>query len=465
MKPRRSLDLTTGPVLGKLLQFVLPILLSNLLQHFYNAADKIVVGQFAENGKLALAAVGAAGPACSMLVTLLSGLSLGSNIVCANLRGAQKKKELSQTMHTAVIMSVIVGGILCVLGLALSKPMLRLMATPESALDMSVLYMRIYFCGIPFLMAYNFGAGILRAHGDARRPMMILALSGIINVVLNLVFVIVFHMGAGGVALATAIAQAVSAFRVLWILFDPKDEYKLQFKALKLIKKQAVNIVRIGVPCCMNAVVFSISNVLVQSSVNQLGATVLAGNVAAGGITDLIYQVLIAFYSGCISFTGQCCGAKKYRRIDQMLLTSCLASVGMLTVINLFATFFPETVLRLFNDDPAVIAAGIPKLMIVGWGYLLYAISEIFLGTLRGMGKSNIPTLINVLCICGSRLIWIFGIYPMLEPGVMQLFVCYPISYVLSIIFLGGYLWHCRAEQNRMENALQEKAIAKLLQI
>lgn len=460
MKPRRSLDLTNGPVLSKLLQFVLPILLSNLLQHFYNAADKIVVGQFAENGKIALAAVGAAGPACSMLVTLLSGLSLGSNIVCANLRGARKNKELSETMHTAVLMSFAVGAILCVLGLLFSEPLLRLMATPESTLDMSVLYMRIYFCGIPFLMAYNFGAGILRAHGDARRPMSILALSGIVNVVLNLVFVIVFHMGAGGVALATAIAQAVSAFRVLWILFNPKDEYKLQFKALKVVKHHAANIIRMGVPCSMNALVFSISNVLIQKTVNDLGDTVLAGNVAAGGITDLVYQVLIAFYSGCISFTGQCCGAKKYRRIDKMLLASCTACIGILTVINLFATFFPELVLKLFNDDPEVIAAGIPKLMIVGWGYLLYAISEIFLGTLRGMGKSNIPTIINVLCICGSRLIWIFGIYPKFEPGVKQLYVCYPISYVLSIVFLGAYLLYCRKQLNKKDDEVVEKAIA-----
>ena len=459
MKPRRSLDLTTGPVLSKLMQFVLPILLSNLLQHCYNAADKIVVGQFAENGKLALAAVGAAGPACAMLVNLLSGLSLGSNITCSNLRGARKTKELSDTMHTAVLMSVAVGAILTTLGLVFSRPLLRMMSTPESVLDMSVVYMRIYFCGIPFTMAYNFGAGILRAHGDARRPMSILALSGIVNVLLNLLFVVVFDMSAAGVALATAIAQAVSAFRVLWILFDPKDEYKLRFKLLKIVKRYAINIIRMGVPCSMNALVFSISNVMIQSTVNELGDVVLAGNVAAGGITDLVYQVLIAFYSGCISFTGQCCGAKKYKRIDQMLLASCTTSVGILTVINLFVTFFPELMLKLFNDDPAVIAAGIPKLIIIGWGYILYAVSEIFLGTLRGMGKSNIPTIINVLCICGSRLVWIYGIYhPFMEPGVKQLYICYPISYVLSIVFLGLYLLHCRKQLDKQDLEAKAKA-------
>ncbi len=459
MKPRRSLDLTSGPVLTKLLQFVLPILLSNLLQHFYNAADKIVVGQFAENGKFALAAVGAASPACSMLVTLLSGLSLGSNITCSNLKGARKHKELRDTMHTSVLMSFAVGGILCLLGLMFSKPLLRAMSTPEEAIKMSTQYMRIYFCGVPFMMAYNFGAGILRAHGDARRPMTILALSGVVNVVLNLVFVIVFHMGAAGVALATAIAQMVSAIRVLWILFNPRDEYKLQFKTLRISKHHAQNIIRLGVPCSMNGLVFSLSNVLIQSSVNELGPTVLAGNVAAGGITDLIYQVLIAFYSGCISFTGQCMGAKKYRRIDQMLLASCASCIGILTLINLFATFWPELVLKLFNDDPEVIKAGIPKLMIIGWGYILYAASEIFLGTLRGMGKSNIPTIINVLCICGIRLVWIFGIYhPFLQPGVKQLYICYPLSYIFSITALGIYLIHCRRQLTKRGDEKLEPA-------
>lgn len=460
MKPRRSLDLTNGPVLGKLLQFVLPILLSNLLQHFYNAADKIVVGQFAENGKFALAAVGAASPACTMLVTLLSGISLGSNITCANLKGARKFKDLRNTMHTSVLISAAVGAILCVLGLLFSKPLLQSMSTPEGALEMSVTYMRIYFLGIPFLMIYNFGAGILRAHGDAKRPMAILALSGVINVGLNLLFVCVFHMSAGGVALATAVAQLVSAVRVIWILFDPKDEYKLSIKELKIHKHHANNIIRLGVPCSMNGLVFSVSNVMIQSTVNELGTNVLAGNVAADGITGLIYQVLIAFYSGAISFTGQCCGAKKYKRIDQMLVASIVSCLSILLVVNLFSTFFPEVVLKLFNDDPAVIKEGIPKLMIIGWGYMLYAVSEIFLGTLRGMGKSNIPTIINVMCICGFRLFWIFAIYhPFLNDGVQQLYMCYPISYVLSVVLLGGYLLHCRKElYKKQEQTSLQKA-------
>lgn len=445
MKPRRGLDLTSGPVLSKLLQFVFPILLSNLLQHFYNAADKIVVGQFAENGKFALAAVGAASPACSLLVNLLSGISLGSNIICSNLRGARKHKELRATMHTSVLLSLAVGGILCVLGLLFSTPLLRAMSTPEETLEMSTVYMQIYFCGIPFLMAYNFGAGILRAHGDAKRPMIILAVSGLVNVILNLVFVILFKMSAGGVALATAVSQVVAAVWVLWILFNPKDEYKLEIKALRISKHHATNIIRLGVPCSINGLVFSISNVLIQSSVNELGSTILAGNVAADGITGLLYQVLIAFYSGAISFTGQCMGAKKYRRIDKMLWASCLSCTGILVVVNLFSTIFPELVISMFNTDPEVIKAGIPKLMIIGWGYILYGMSEIFLGTLRGMGKSAIPTLINVLSICGVRLAWIYCIYkPFLSAGVQSLYLCYPVSYVFSITALGIYLVHCR---------------------
>ena len=459
MKSQRGLDLTNGPVLSKLMQFVFPILLSNLLQHFYNAADKIVVGQFAENGTFALAAVGAASPACSMLVTLLSGVSLGSTITCSNLRGARKYRELKDTMHTSVLISLAIGGILCVLGLLFSKPLLRAMSTPDEAIAMSTQYMQIYFLGVPFMMAYNFGSGILRAHGDAKRPMRILALAGLINVALNLVFVIVFEMGAAGVALATAIAQVVSAIWVLCILFNPKDEYKLEFKNLRISKHHARNIVRLGVPCSMNGLVFSLSNVLVQATVNELGPTILAGNVAADGITGLIYQAIIAFYSGCISFTGQCMGAKKYRRIDQMVLTSSVCCMGSLIVVNIISTIWPELVLRLFNDDPEVVKAGIPKLMIISWSYLLYAASEIFLGTLRGMGKSNIPTIINVLSICGVRLIWIYGVYkPFLSTGVQSLYICYPLSYVFSFTALGIYLLHCRRQLTKRGDERAEPA-------
>lgn len=456
MSSRRNLDLTSGPVLSRLLQFVIPILLSSLLSHFYNVADRIVVGQFAANGKLALAAVGAAGPACSLLVTLLSGISLGSNIVCANLRGAKKQEDLAETMHTSVLLSLLVGGTLCILGLLFSKPLLLLMGTPESTLDMSVLYMRIYFCGIPFAMAYNFGAGILRAFGDSRRPMVILALSGLVNVLLNLVLVLLCHMDVAGVALATAAAQVVSSILVLRILFHPNDEYGLHRDQLHITKSHAAAIIRTGMPCSVNGLVFSLSNVLVQSSVNQLGDTVLAGNVAAGGITELLYLVLASFYSGCVSFTSQCRGAKKYHRIDQMLLTSCVTCIGILTVCSLIVTLFPEPLLAIFNRDPDVIAAGIPKLLITSWTYLLYSISEIFLGTLRGLGKGNIPTLINVFCICGSRLVWIYAIYhPLLTPGVTNLFLCYPISYLLNIPSLGLYLLHCRRQMDKQERALE----------
>lgn len=453
MKTRRNLDLTSGPVLNKLLLFVFPILLSSLLSHFYNVADQIVVGQFAENGKLALAAVGAAGSACGLLVNLLAGLSLGSNIVCANLRGAQKHEELRQAMHTSVTISIIIGAVLCVLGLLLSEPLLRLMATPESTLEMSILYMRIYFCGIPFMMVNNFGAGILRAHGDSQRPMYIAALSGLVNVVLNLIFVVIFHMDVAGVALATSIASAVSAALVLRILFHPNDEYRLERRNLKISRSHALNIVRLGVPCSTNAVVFSLSNVIIQASVNQLGDTVLAGNVAAGGLTDLMYVVLASFYSGCVSFTSQCRGAKQYRRIDRMLLVSCTSCIAMLTTISLVATLFPVPLLGLFNSDPEVIAAGLPKLMILSWGYLIYAVSEVFLGTLRGLGKGGIPTTINVLCICGFRLVWVLGIYrPFLTPGITPLFLCYPISYVLSTAALGVYLLHCRRQLDRQQS-------------
>lgn len=446
MKSRKTLDLTNGPVTGKLLKFVYPILVTNLLQYCYNAADKAVVGHF--SGSDALAAVGASTPINTLIVSLFVGLAVGTNIICSNLRGAKKETELTRFLHTAIPVAFVVGLFVCFLGQTASVPLLQLLATPEDIMDKSVLYMRIHFFGIPFSLVYNFCSAILRAHGDTQRPMRIMTLSGITNVVLNLFFVIFFGMDVDGVALATAISQALSAGCALYFLFKPDGDYGMQVKKLRVYWGDCRQIIKVGVPCGINSMVFGFSNVIVQSTINTFGSVVLAGNTAASSTNALVYQILVAFYTACISFSGQCYGAKKYKRIDKVMRCSFALCLSVLTILELLFTLFPEVVMGLFNSDPEVIQAGLPRLLIGGWGQLVYAASEIILGCLRGMKRSTIPTFMNILCICGTRVIWVWLIYPMMVPGMASLFWCYPLSYLVSTLALGGYYIYCRRQLN-----------------
>ena len=436
MNKRHSMDFTTGSVSRKLILFALPILASNILQHLYNAADRAVVGQFA--GKTALAAVGSTGSATTMLLNIFIGLAVGANIVNSNLLGAKKTTELRRSMHTSILLAVICGVFVMGLGVLICEPLLRLMSCPDNVIDLATLYMRIYFCGVPASLIYNFGAGILRTHGDSKRPMRILAVSGIINVTLNLVFVIVFHMSVSGVALATIISQYVSAIRVMLILFDKKGEYQLSVKELQLHKKEVFAVIRVGLPCGLNGIVYSLSNVVIQSTVNTFGDTLIAGNVAADGITAFIYQVIAASYSASVSFAGQCYGAGKIKRINHLFGTAVLLCSSVLVALCTVITIFPRPLLSIFNSDPSVIEMGIPKLLIVGWGYVLYGISEIVLACLRGMRKTAVPTAMNVFCVCVIRVLWVLFIFP-LNSTTTLLYLCYPVSYILSTSALGIY--------------------------
>ena len=436
MNKLHSIDFTTGSVSRKLTLFALPILASNVLQHLYNAADRAVVGQFA--GRTALAAVGSTGSATTMLLNIFIGLAVGANIVNSNLLGARKTDALRRSMHTSLVLAFICGIALMGIGIFICEPLLRLMSCPDSVIDLAVLYMRIYFCGVPASLIYNFGDGILRTFGDSKRPMRILAVSGIINVALNLVFVIVFHMSVAGVAVATIISQYVSAIRVLMILFNSKGEYRLSVKEMLLHKKELTTIVRVGLPCGLNGAVFSISNVVIQSTVNTFGDTLIAGNVAAEGITTFLYQVVAATYSATVSFAGQCYGAGKIKRINRLLGTAILLGSIILSILCSIMTIFPRPLLSIFNSDPLVIEAGIPKMLILGWGYVLYCISEALLACLRGMRKTAIPTALNVFCICVVRVLWVWSIFS-LYPTTTVLYLCYPVSYALSTSSLGVY--------------------------
>ena len=437
-----TLDLTKGPITKKLLVFVLPILLSAILQNLYTIADRIVVGRFVSDA--ALAAVGATGSPIALLLNLVNGISIGVNVVCANLKGAQKFKTLDRCMHTVIVLSLICGVGMSLIGILLARPILLLMSTPAAVMDGAVLYMRLYFAGVPALLVYNFGAGIMRAFGDTKRPMYILTLTGLLNVSLNLVFVVVFHIGVAGVALATMAAQIVSAISVMCILFGKKGEYRLSVKKLLLHKDQSTNILRVGIPCGFNGIMFNIANVLLQSSINGFNSVaIVAGNTAANDVTNFNYLVIYAFNAGVVSFAGQCYGARDYKRIDKVAGTALLWCTVILIGMATGMTIFAREILGLFNADPTVINAGYFRTVLCVWTYMLYTPSEIYTACSRGMGHTTAPTIMNLLGVCLPRIIWILLIFP-LWPIPEFLYLCLPISWAISASLQMLHYFHIR---------------------
>ena len=434
MASKNTLDMTQGPIVKKLFRFAVPLILTLVMQQMYNLVDRAVVGQFAANGKEALAAIGATSAITALLLNLSNGMGSGVNVRCANLRGAGDEKTLRKSMHTGVMLAVLVGVILGGVGILISKPILRLLDTPESLLDQSTLYMQIYFAGMPATTIYNFGAAILRSHGDTKRPMYILMVSGILNVALNLILVIGFKMDVAGVAIATAVAQALSAFRVMRILFNKNDAYKLSFKELSIHKESASVIARIGIPNGLNGVLFSLSNLVVQSSINSFNDTaIIAAKTAAADASNLVYQIIHGFALACVSSSGQCYGAKKYKRIDKLAIKATLLCGGLVAAASAVMTLFPSFVIGVFNDSPDVIAVGKNILLISLWSYVLYAVSDIYLSCTRGMGRSLGITLMNIAAIITPRLLWIWFLFPYCRT-IEFLFLCYPVSYLTSAV-------------------------------
>lgn len=457
---RNTMDFTTGSVAKKLFLFALPIIFSTMLQDLYNTADKIVVGQFAENGSLALAAVGAVGAATNLLVHLFSGLSLGINVICANLRGARKYDALRSAMHTALMLSVLAGVVVMVAGTFVADPMLTFLKTPDSIRELSKSYMCICMLGVPAMLLYNSGSGILLSNGDTKRPMIILSVSGLVNVVLNLVLVLGCGMGVEGVAIGTVASQTVSAIWVLIILFNPKDEYKMAVRYLRIDKHDTVNLIKVAVPTAVNNTVFSFSNIMMQSAVNTLGDMVIAGCTAATGVINLIYLIPAGFYSATVSFAGQCYGARKFKRIDQVLWTNLAFSIGGIVVLMGAISMFPRQVLALFNSDPAVVEGGLQKLMILGWGYIIYCLHTAVSGCLHGIKKNTATTVINLVFVCGIRIPWALFLFP-LWPSATTLFLCYPVSWILCgsaqlILFL--------VSRKKLWSSCQEKLPEKATQ-
>ncbi len=426
-----EIDMCNGPLLGKILIFYVPLMLSGVLQLLFNAADIVVVGRFA--GSESLAAVGSTSSLINLLVNLFIGLSVGANVLVARYYGAGQKKELSEMVHTAVLTSVISGCILIVLGVCLSGPALRVMGTPENVIDKSILYMRIYFVGMPFTMAYNFGSAVLRAVGDTKRPLYYLLAAGVINVILNLIFVIVFSMGVAGVAIATVISQAVSAALVLRCLMLTDSVYRLELTKLAIVPDKLFKMMQIGLPAGLQGSLFSISNVLIQSSVNSFGSVAMAGNTAASNIEGFVYTAMNAFHQTAISFTGQNFGAKQYKRIGKILLICQISVILVGLLMGNAAYFFSGTLLQLYSPDAQVIAYGTLRMSIICTTYCLCGMMDVMVGSLRGMGYSVMPMLVSLTGACVFRIVWIYTAFQAFRT-LQCLYLSYPISWALTFL-------------------------------
>lgn len=430
-KSSYEIDMVNGPLLGKIIKFAIPLMLSGILQLFFNAADIVVVGRFA--GSTAMAAVGSTGSLINLIVNVFMGLSVGTNVLVARYYGARDYKNLEETVHTSVFASIVCGCILIFVGIFLAKPMLTLMGSPEDVIDQATLYVRIYFGGMPAMMLYNFGAAILRSVGDTKRPLYFLTISGVLNVGLNLILVIVFDMGVAGVGIATVVSQCLAAVLVLICLVKSDAPYRVELKKLHIYKSKLLEMIRIGLPAGMQGTVFSISNVLIQSSINSFGSVVMAGSTAAGNIEGFVYTAMNSFYQTSLSFTGQNMGAKKYDRVSKImrLCVMCVTVVGI--VLGGLCTLCGETLLSIYTSDPEVVAYGMERMLLVCLPYFLCGIMDTLVGSMRGMGYSILPMIVSLAGACGLRVVWILTVFAA-DPTLPTLFVSYPISWAVTAL-------------------------------
>ncbi len=442
-----------GPLLGKIIVFYVPLMLSGVLQLLFNAADIIVVGQFA--GDEALAAVGSTSSLINLLVNVFIGLSVGTNVLVARFYGAGQKNELSAMVHTSVLTSLISGVLLVFVGFFMAKPALTLMGVPEDVIGMSILYIRIYFAGMPVMMAYNFGSAILRAVGDTKRPLYYLFAAGVVNVVLNLIFVVFFHMSVGGVALATVISQGLSAFLVLRCLAKTPSDYQLKLRLLRIEKDKLVKMIQIGIPAGLQGALFSVSNVLIQSSVNSFGSLVVAGNGVASSLESFVYTSMNAQYQAAMTFASQNYGAGKADRVRKTLWC-CL---GCVTVIGLgmgllFRLFGPQ-LMSLYNPEPEVIRNGLIRIDIIMPTYFLCGLMDVMVGQLRGIGYSVMPMIVSLTGACLLRIVWILTVFAQ-NHTLPVLYLSYPVSWFVT--FAIHYACYHFAGRKRLRQLEEQNA-------
>lgn len=426
MAKKHEIDMTTGNLFGKMIVFTIPIILSGILQLLYNAADIVVVGRFA--GKEALAAVGSTGPLINLMLNLFMGLSVGSNIVLATAYGEGNAKKISDIVHTSVTMSIICGIILGILGFFASKPLLVIMNTPYDTIDLCSIYLKIIFLGMPAHLVYNFGAAMLRAIGDTKRPLYILLVTGVVNVVLNLILVIFFNMSVAGVGIATIVSQYLSAIYIIRCFVKSEEKYKLDLKNLKINKKVLMKILAFGIPGGIQSTVFSLSNSIIQSAVNGFGSVAVAGNSIANNIEGFIYTALNSVTQAATSFTGQNLGAGKLDRIKKTFWYSCLIVITIGVVMSGGAIIFATPLSMIYSTVPEVIDYSVLRLCLLCPAYILCGLMDVTVGSLRGMGKSVTSMLSCILGVCGIRIVWVFTIFKAF-PTFTVLYFSYPVSW------------------------------------
>ncbi len=430
---KHGIDMTTGAILPKILKFTLPLMLSSILQLLFNAADIIVVGNFASDNSLA--AVGSTSALVNLMTNLFLGLSTGANVLSAHYMGAGDDERVSKTVHTSILLSIISGLIMTVVGILFADKLLGLMDTPDEVIDLSTLYLRIYFAGMVAMMIYNFGSSLLRSKGDTKRPLYYLAFAGVINVVLNMIFVIFLKMDVAGVALATVISQCISAFLVVRCLMKETDGFKLILKKLGIDKHIMMKILRIGIPAGFQGVVFSLSNVVIQSSINGFGPIVMAANSAAASIEGFVWVSMNAFSQAAISFVSQNIGAGKYSRINKIAFTACACAAVAGLVFGNLAYLFGEPLLGIYDPRPEIIPSGLTRMSLVCGLYFLCGLMDCCTGAIRGMGFAVAPTIVSLLGACGLRLLWIGTVFQVPEYHTeFMLFLSYPLSWGITFV-------------------------------
>ena len=439
-----------GNLFSGIVNFTVPIILTSLLQLLFNAADLVVVGQFC--GSVSVAAVGATGALTNLMVNFFIGLSIGTGVAVAHGIGSREDREVHCIVHTALPLSLVSGLVLTVLGVAFSRTFLHGMGTPDTVLPLSAVYMEIYFGGVTFAMIYNFSAAILRAAGDTKSPLLFLFIAGVVNVVLNVFFVLVCQMNVAGVALATTISQAISAVLVTMALMRRNDACKLDLKKLHFYKPQLRKMIRIGLPAGIQSSLFSISNVLIQSSINSFGDVLMSGNAAASNIEGFVYVCLNAFHQTAVNFIGQNAGARQHKRVYRILwiCLACVTVVGIVTG-SLAYVLGPKLLAIYITDSPEAIAYGLTRMAFICLPYFLCGLMDVSTGALRGIGASLTPMLISVLGVCGFRVLWIYTIFQMPAYHTPQcLYISYAVSWILTFLCqMAAFIVFFRREERK----------------
>ena len=432
MKKSYEIDMLNGALLPKILLFAVPLALSSILQLLFNAADVIVLGRYVSAE--ALAAVGSTSSFVNLLVNFFIGISVGVNVMVGQSYAKHNDSMVFDVVHTAIGSSIVAGIIFIFVGIGLSEPLMILMGSPDEVRYMSVLYLQIYFIGMPFILLYNFGAAILRAVGDTKRPLYYLLFAGVVNVVLNLYFVIEWNMGVAGVAIATSVSNLISALLVLRTLMKEKGILRVELRKVRIDPKVLIRICKIGLPAGLQSCFFSISNMVIQSSINSFGTIAMAGSTAASNIENFVYSGMNAVYQANLSFTSQNVGAGRYSRINR-ILGACIAACTILGLpLQTLACIFGPQLLSIYNNDPDVIASGLERLLIICGTYVLCGYGDVLVGSLRGMGDAFTPMIITLAGVCGLRIVWILTILNIF-PSLFVLYLCYPVSWIVTALF------------------------------